>query len=76
MIITSDSHAAPPMADFRPYLEKRYVDEFDIFLAEYQKSGSRNFEPPALRHHLDPDVLEVWERTVMKTGRVRMARRT
>ena len=46
--ISSDGHATAVMADYRDYLETRYLEEFDAFLAEWELHGSRNFDPPAL----------------------------
>ena len=64
-----------PWLTFAHTWKRRYVDEFDTFLVEYQKSGSRDFRDSTLRHRLDPEELEVWERTVVKTG-ARRERRT
>jgi predicted TIM-barrel fold metal-dependent hydrolase len=74
MIISSDSHVAPPMADFRPYLEQRYLEEFDAFLHEYEKIGSRNFDPPALSHRVDPEEVQRWIEAVVVPGRLEGAR--
>ena len=49
------------MADFRPYLEERYLEDFDTFLVEYQEHGSRNFDPPALAHRIDAEEVDKWD---------------
>jgi predicted TIM-barrel fold metal-dependent hydrolase len=74
MIISSDSHVAPPMEDFRPYLEERYIDQFDTFLVEYKKVGSRNFEPGALKHRIDAEEVDRWVNCVIEPGRLEGAR--
>ena len=33
LIITSDAHGGAPMADYKPYLERRWHDHFDTWLA-------------------------------------------
>ena len=70
MIISSDSHACPPMPEFRPYLESQYLDEFEAFLVEYEKSGSRNYESRALSHRLDPEEVRSWEQSIIEPGRI------
>jgi predicted TIM-barrel fold metal-dependent hydrolase len=74
MIISSDSHVSPPMADFRPYLEEKYLEQFDSFLVEYEKVGSRNFDPPALSHRIDPEEVDRWIESVVEPGRLEGAR--
>jgi predicted TIM-barrel fold metal-dependent hydrolase len=74
MIVSSDSHVSPPMADFRPYLDEPYREDFDAFLVEYQKVGSRNFDAPALRHRLDEEEVEAWVTNMVETGRLEGAR--
>src|SRR5580698_3615188 len=34
LIITSDAHGGALAADYRPYLERRWHDEFDVWLAD------------------------------------------
>ena len=68
MLITSDSHVAPRMEEFRPFIELEYLDDFDAFLVAYREVGSRNFEARALRHRLDPEEIERWETGVVEAG--------
>jgi predicted TIM-barrel fold metal-dependent hydrolase len=56
------------MAEFRPYVDREYLDDFDAFLVEYDKFGSRNFEAGALGHRLDPEEIELWDRRVVQEG--------
>ena len=58
------------MADYRPYLDKKFLPEFDDFLIQWEKFGSRNFDPPALRARLDPEYVADWETTMVDTGRI------
>jgi predicted TIM-barrel fold metal-dependent hydrolase len=74
MIVSSDSHVSPPMADFRPYLESKYLNDFDAFLVQYEQIGSRNFDPPALIHRIDPEEVQKWIDTMVDTGRLEGAR--
>ena len=74
MIVSSDSHVSPLMADFRPYLEEEYLEDFDAFLVEYEQIGSRNFDPPALRHRIDEEEVQKWIDTMVDPGRLEGAR--
>ncbi|MGE3448434.1 MAG: amidohydrolase family protein [Microbacteriaceae bacterium] len=69
-IISSDGHAGALMADYRPYLDPEYRDEFDDFLTEWNEKGSRNFDPPALRARLDAEYVEEWNEKMVVTGRI------
>ena len=44
-MISSDSHVAARMSDYRPYLESAYRPEFDDFLVEYEKQGVVTTDP-------------------------------
>ena len=70
VIISSDGHAGARMADYRPYLDAPFRDEFDLFLPEWDKHGSRNFDAPALRHRVDSDVVDDWSSQMVETGRL------
>jgi predicted TIM-barrel fold metal-dependent hydrolase len=70
VIISSDGHAGALMADYRPYLDEKFRDEFDDFLVEWNDHGSRNIDLPALKMRLDPDVIEEWNEKMVATGRI------
>ncbi|TAK69055.1 MAG: amidohydrolase [Actinomycetota bacterium] len=70
VIVSSDGHAGALMADYRPYLDAAYREEFDDFLIEWNEHGSRNFDPPALRSRLDPADVEDWTAKMVDTGRL------
>ena len=36
IVVSADCHAGADLADYRPYLEDRYRDEFDRWLAGYE----------------------------------------
>jgi len=44
-VISSDSHVAARMSDYRPYLESAYRPELDDFLVEYEKQGVVTTDP-------------------------------
>jgi predicted TIM-barrel fold metal-dependent hydrolase len=69
-VISSDGHATGRMEEYRPYLEERFLEEFDAFVPEWNKHGSRNFDPPALERRLDPEYVETWKERMTNTGRL------
>jgi predicted TIM-barrel fold metal-dependent hydrolase len=70
VIISSDGHAGALMADYRPYLDAKYRDEFDDFLVEWDKHGSRNFDLPALKLRVDPEFIEEWDQKMVTSARI------
>jgi predicted TIM-barrel fold metal-dependent hydrolase len=56
LIISSDCHAGLPCEGYRPYLESRHLDAFDVFLAERAANRSE-----ALK--LNYDYIHEWEST-------------
>ena len=70
MVISSDGHATARMEDYRSYLDPEFRAEFDEFVVEYEEKGSRNFDPPALRQRLDPDLVRAWQETMVDPGRL------
>lgn len=69
-VVSSDGHAGALMADYRPYLDPEFREDFDAFLVEWNEKGSRNFDEPALRVRLDDDSLREWREKMIDTGRV------
>jgi predicted TIM-barrel fold metal-dependent hydrolase len=37
IVASSDSHVSPPLADMRPYCEKRYLDDFDAYTSDFDE---------------------------------------
>jgi predicted TIM-barrel fold metal-dependent hydrolase len=70
MVISSDGHATARMAEYRSYLDAEFRDEFDEFVVEYERVGSRNFDPPALRQRMDPELVEAWKEHMVDHGRL------
>jgi predicted TIM-barrel fold metal-dependent hydrolase len=70
VVISSDGHAGALMADYRPYVDPAYRDEFDGFIKEWNLKGSRNFDPPALAQRIDPEYIDEWTRKMVDTGRL------
>ena len=70
LIISSDGHAGALMADYRPYLEAEYQEEFDEFLVAWEREGARNFDPPALKRRLDPEFIDEWNAKLVETDRI------
>jgi predicted TIM-barrel fold metal-dependent hydrolase len=60
MFVSSDGHATARMRDYRPYLESRWHKSFDEFCELHDKSGSRNFDPPALRLRVEEAYVQEW----------------
>src|SRR5699024_1379114 len=52
-IISADTHAGLPVEQYRPYLDPKYRDQFDDFLAARQEEG-------AARALIDPEFAEEW----------------
>jgi predicted TIM-barrel fold metal-dependent hydrolase len=71
MVISSDGHATARMEDYRGYLDAEFRDEFDEFVVEYKSKGSRNFDPPALRQRLNPDLVAEWTENMVDQGRLK-----
>ena len=64
--ISVDGHAAPPMADFRPYVEARYHEEFDDFVRWHEEmTGGSRITPAGFSGR--PQV-EDYTRKVIDTG--------
>jgi predicted TIM-barrel fold metal-dependent hydrolase len=70
MIISSDGHAGARMADYRPYLDPEFREEFDAFVPDWNERGSRNFDLPALERRLDSESIDEWKSAMLDTGRV------
>jgi predicted TIM-barrel fold metal-dependent hydrolase len=70
MVISSDGHATARMEEYRGYLDAEFREEFDDFVVEYKRKGSRNFDPPALRQRLDPELVEAWKEHMVDHGRL------
>jgi predicted TIM-barrel fold metal-dependent hydrolase len=69
-LISSDGHVAARMSDYRPYLESKYLDDFDAFLIEYRQHGVVTTDATNIANRLDPDVAEQWKEKVADTGRL------
>ena len=70
MVISSDGHATARMEEYRGYLDAEFRDEFDEFVVEYTSKGSRNFDPPALRQRLSPELVAEWTENMVDQGRL------
>ena len=68
--MSSDGHAIARMPEWRNYLPTRVHDEFDAFCELYRQHGSKNFDPPALKAKLDPEVAEAFYDDMVSNGRV------
>ncbi|MGW6144830.1 amidohydrolase family protein [Streptomyces sp. NPDC055140] len=69
-VISSDGHVAARMSDYRPYLEKRYHDDFDAFLVDYRKYGVVTTDSTNIANRLDPDAAAEWKERVADQGRL------
>ena len=63
IVISSDCHGGGNIADYRPYLERRWLDEFDAWAAAYEMpyedlqgdNGARNWDSARRRRDLEVD---------------------
>jgi hypothetical protein len=55
-IISADAHAGLPCEEYRPYLDSRYLPQFDDFLAERQANRDEQMV-------LNYDYITNWETT-------------
>ncbi len=55
-IISADAHAGLPCEEYRPYLDSRYIPQFDEFLAERQANRDQQMI-------LNYDYINEWETT-------------
>ena len=56
VIISADAHAGLPCEEYRPYLDPRYTEQFDAFLAERQAMRDDQMK-------LNYDYITQWETT-------------
>jgi predicted TIM-barrel fold metal-dependent hydrolase len=70
MIISADGHAAAKMPDYRDYIEPAYLQEFDAYLADYSKTGTRSGDAASLRNRTDPEIVAHWEENIISKGRL------
>jgi predicted TIM-barrel fold metal-dependent hydrolase len=69
-LISSDGHVAARMSDYRPYLENRYLEDFDAFLVEYRKHGVVTTDSTNITNRLDPEAADEWKEKVADPGRL------
>jgi predicted TIM-barrel fold metal-dependent hydrolase len=63
VVISADCHGGGNVADYRPYLESRYLDEFDSWLATFENpfddlegdAGGRNWDSARRLRELEAD---------------------
>ena len=63
LVISADCHGGSDFAGYRPYLERRYLDEFDVWAAAYENpyddltgpDGPRNWDSDRRLHDMDSD---------------------
>jgi predicted TIM-barrel fold metal-dependent hydrolase len=70
MMISSDGHVAARMPEYRPYLEREFLPDFNEFLVVYEREGVSTTDLAALERRLDPDALQEWNLDVVQTGRL------
>jgi predicted TIM-barrel fold metal-dependent hydrolase len=69
-LISSDGHVAARMIDYRPYLESRYLTDFDAFLIDYKQHGVVTTDATNIGDRLDPAVAADWQKNVAAPGRL------
>ena len=58
------------MGDYRPYLEARFLPDFDEFLVEYGKHGVATTDTANITDRLDPEAARAWKENVADPGRL------
>jgi predicted TIM-barrel fold metal-dependent hydrolase len=69
-VISSDGHVAARMRDYRPYLDAPFLEDFDGFVSEYEKSGAGTSDPTTIAERLDPETAQAWSKNVADQGRL------
>lgn len=64
-MISADGHATPEMADFRPYLESAYHEDFDAMLNDASAKSTIDFFDV-----LDPELAERYRATIFDSGAI------
>jgi len=49
-VISADCHAGADLTDYRPYLDRAYIDEFDAWAADFVNPFADLVEPDAERN--------------------------
>ncbi|GAA1827971.1 amidohydrolase family protein [Pseudonocardia ailaonensis] len=70
LIVSSDGHATARMPEYGQYIPERSREEFEAFVVQYAKFGSKNFEARALAARLDPEAVDDWQARFIDTGRL------
>lgn len=69
-LISSDGHVAAHMSDYRPYLESRYLEDFEAFLVDYREHGVVTTDSTNITNRLDPEAAAEWKEKVADPGRL------
>jgi hypothetical protein len=69
-VISRDGHVAARMADYRPYLDPAYLEDFEAFLVEYRQHGVVTTDATNVANRLDPEAAAEWKEKVADTGRL------
>jgi len=63
LIVSSDGHVGPPVADYRPYVDPSYRSDFDDWLAQYTPLWmATKPKPDGLRETLSESYKREWAR--------------
>jgi predicted TIM-barrel fold metal-dependent hydrolase len=66
MIISADGHAAPSLATYRPYLEEKYLADFDAMLRDVNSAVTTEF----FNGFLNPEVESNYKSRVYDSGAI------
>lgn len=69
-IVSSDGHATARMPDYRPYLHQAFHAEFDAFVGEYARLGSRTVDAKSLLQRTDDAIVQQWQEEMLESGRI------
>jgi predicted TIM-barrel fold metal-dependent hydrolase len=69
LIISSDGHLSPRMAEYRPYIDVNYREDFEQFLLMFNEYGTRSGDLRNMEQRTDREVVDEWREKMLDSGR-------
>jgi hypothetical protein len=73
MIVSSDGHIGAPMQAYRPYMEQRYLDEFDAWTKRHAEHAAERAQRKMEKHLIRPPMRPYATSTETSDPATRMA---